>query len=139
MISKMEGLGVANWRPQTLHQGRRHPQRTPATSADGSRSPIGGPDPESTGDPKSESLVDSGSSTPIGDPDPSIEGTGVLCGCRRPRWRGRGLRLAAPTPSLSPRSIRGRGRQSANPTPLPRASASSVGADALGGGFKVAN
>ncbi|PKI34140.1 hypothetical protein CRG98_045495 [Punica granatum] len=42
--------------------------------------PIGYPDPESTGDFDSESLVDSGSGQPIGDPDPSTEVVGVLCG-----------------------------------------------------------
>ncbi|PKI58918.1 hypothetical protein CRG98_020664 [Punica granatum] len=55
---------------------------------------------------------------PIGDPDPSTEVAdthggrwrpsnpftevaSVLCGCRRPRWRGRGRRLEAPTPNRS--------------------------------------
>ncbi|PKI42614.1 hypothetical protein CRG98_036996 [Punica granatum] len=33
------------------------------------------------------------------DPDPSTEVAGVLCGCRRSRWRGRDCRLAAPIPS----------------------------------------
>ncbi|PKI74318.1 hypothetical protein CRG98_005294 [Punica granatum] len=54
----------------------------------GSGSPIGGLDLESTGDP-----------TPIGDLDHYTEGADVLCGCQRPRWRVRGRRLAAPTPS----------------------------------------
>ncbi|PKI71138.1 hypothetical protein CRG98_008436 [Punica granatum] len=58
------GVGAANRRTQTLHRGRRHPQRTPTASP-----------------------VDSGSGPPIGDPDPSTEVVGVLCGCRRPRWR----------------------------------------------------
>ncbi|PKI56875.1 hypothetical protein CRG98_022704 [Punica granatum] len=72
--SKEEGIGAANRRPQTLHRGCRHPQRTLATLVEGSGSPIGGLDPESTEDPESNS-------------DPSTEGTSILCGCRRPRWR----------------------------------------------------
>ncbi|PKI32021.1 hypothetical protein CRG98_047584 [Punica granatum] len=37
----------------------------------------------------SKSSVDLGLGLPIGDPDPSIKVVGVLCGYRRPRWRGR--------------------------------------------------
>ncbi|OWM84485.1 hypothetical protein CDL15_Pgr000925 [Punica granatum] len=71
-----------------------------ATSVEGLRSPIGGPDPESTGDPESKSLVDlPESGPPISDPDLSTEVTNVLCGCRRPQWRVRSRRLVAPTPS----------------------------------------
>ncbi|OWM81968.1 hypothetical protein CDL15_Pgr027166 [Punica granatum] len=58
---------------------------------EGSGSPIGGLDPELTGDPESKSPVDSGSRPPIGDPDPdpdpSTEGAGTHKGRRHPRWR----------------------------------------------------
>ncbi|OWM73536.1 hypothetical protein CDL15_Pgr026635 [Punica granatum] len=76
--------------------------------------------------PTRRSPVDSGSGPPIGDPDTSTEVADVLCGHRRPRWRGRGRQLPASTPnrprtpSRSPRWIRGRGRQSATPTLPPR-------------------
>ncbi|PKI77021.1 hypothetical protein CRG98_002524, partial [Punica granatum] len=74
--------------------------RTPAPWVDGSRSPIGVPNPESTGGFDSRSPIDSRSGPPISDLDPSTEVVGVLCGCRRPWWRVWGHRLAAPTPSL---------------------------------------
>ncbi|PKI62900.1 hypothetical protein CRG98_016737 [Punica granatum] len=57
----------------------------------------------------------------------------------------RGLRLAAPNPEstedlrLVPGRFRVQGHQSETPTPPPRSSASSVGADDLGGGIGVAN
>ncbi|PKI70755.1 hypothetical protein CRG98_008847 [Punica granatum] len=57
-----EGVGVTNWQPR----------------------------PRINRGPESKSPVNSGSEPPIGDPDPSAEGAGVLCGCRRPRWRVRG-------------------------------------------------
>ncbi|PKI79307.1 hypothetical protein CRG98_000321 [Punica granatum] len=86
---------------------------------EGSGSPIGGLDPESTEDLQlrvpdrfgvgaanrrphplhhQRSPIDSKSGSTIGDPDPSTEVTDNLCGHRRPRWRGRGRRLAVPTP-----------------------------------------
>ncbi|PKI58914.1 hypothetical protein CRG98_020660 [Punica granatum] len=39
-----------------------------------------------------------GSEPPTGNPDPSTKGADVLCGCRRPQWRGRGRRLAGSDP-----------------------------------------
>ncbi|PKI45397.1 hypothetical protein CRG98_034202 [Punica granatum] len=72
---------ATNRRPQPLHRCRQYPQRTLATSVEGSGSPIY-----------------SGLGPPIGNLDPSIEVTGVLCGYQRSRWRGRGRRLTALTP-----------------------------------------
>ncbi|PKI26344.1 hypothetical protein CRG98_048967, partial [Punica granatum] len=70
---KSKGEGVGDWRPRTLHQERRHPERTLTTSVEGSGSSIGGPDPESTGDSDSRSLVDSRLEPQIGDPEPSTK------------------------------------------------------------------
>ncbi|PKI35137.1 hypothetical protein CRG98_044488 [Punica granatum] len=39
------------------------------------------------------------SGPPIGNPDPSTGVAGAHRGRRRPRWSGRGRRLAAPTPN----------------------------------------
>ncbi|OWM79638.1 hypothetical protein CDL15_Pgr023050 [Punica granatum] len=83
------GFGASNRQPRLLHRGRRRPLWASATSVEGSGLPIGGPDP-------SRSIR--GSGLPIGNPNSSTEVGGVLCGCRRPRWRGRGCRLVAPTP-----------------------------------------
>ncbi|OWM80307.1 hypothetical protein CDL15_Pgr019587 [Punica granatum] len=55
------GVGVTDWRPQSLHRGCRYPWRTPV---EGSGLPIGGPNL-----------------------DPSTEVVGVLRGYRRSRWR----------------------------------------------------
>ncbi|PKI43903.1 hypothetical protein CRG98_035737 [Punica granatum] len=96
------GVGATNRQPRPLHRGRRRPQRTPMTSVEESGSPIGGLEPRidrgQVGGPRSIR----GSGLSIGDPDLSIEVVCVLCGCWRPRWRGRGGQLAAPTrPPLS--------------------------------------
>ncbi|PKH69362.1 hypothetical protein CRG98_050143 [Punica granatum] len=39
------GVRAAHRRPRPLHRGRRYPGRMPATSVEGSGSPIGGPNP----------------------------------------------------------------------------------------------
>ncbi|OWM86357.1 hypothetical protein CDL15_Pgr010699 [Punica granatum] len=46
-------------------------------------------------------FIQEGSGPPIGNPDPSTEVSGAHRGRRRPRWRGRGRRLAAPNPELN--------------------------------------
>ncbi|PKI56422.1 hypothetical protein CRG98_023160 [Punica granatum] len=74
-----EGIGAANRQPRTLHRGHC-PQRTSETSVEGLGSPIGGPDPESTGDFGLKSPIDSGSGLPIGNPDSSTEVAGTLGG-----------------------------------------------------------
>ncbi|PKI38800.1 hypothetical protein CRG98_040813, partial [Punica granatum] len=119
------GFGATNRRPRLLHRGRRCPLWESETSVEGSRWAIGDPDP-------SQSIQGSGS--PISDPDSSTEVGGVLCGSRRPRWRGQGGRLATPT---LPNRFRVRGRQSATLTPPPRSAASSVGGGDLGGGSET--
>ncbi|PKI45891.1 hypothetical protein CRG98_033690 [Punica granatum] len=147
---KIESEGVVEAsnrppRPRPLHRGRRYPQRTPATSVEGSGSgsPIGGPNPVSTEDSESESPVNSGLGPPIGDPNPFTEVVGTHAGRRRPQWRGRGRRLVAPTsnqrrtPDRGPQSIRSWGHQSATPTPPLRLPTSSVGTNDLGGGVRV--
>ncbi|PKI45479.1 hypothetical protein CRG98_034134 [Punica granatum] len=63
--------------------------------------PIGDPHPESIRNLQLGIPINSGLGPPISDPDPSIEVADVLCGYRRPRWRGQGHRLVAPTPNLS--------------------------------------
>ncbi|PKI74507.1 hypothetical protein CRG98_005127 [Punica granatum] len=84
-IEREGGVGAANQRPPPFHRGHRYPRRMPATSVEGSGSPIGGPNPESTEDLRLGVLVDSGLGSPIDDLDPSIEVAGVLRGYRRPR------------------------------------------------------
>ncbi|PKH62878.1 hypothetical protein CRG98_050265 [Punica granatum] len=44
------GVGSANRRPRPFHGGRRRPPWVSATSAEGSGSPVGDHNPESTGD-----------------------------------------------------------------------------------------
>ncbi|PKI76131.1 hypothetical protein CRG98_003492 [Punica granatum] len=53
-VDSKGGVEAANLRPRPLHRGCRYPQKTPTTSVEGSGSPIGGPNPESTKDSKSE-------------------------------------------------------------------------------------
>ncbi|PKI64923.1 hypothetical protein CRG98_014665 [Punica granatum] len=86
-----------------------------------------------------------GSGPPIGDVEPSIEGTDTHRGRQRPRWRGRGRRLAARTLNLpgtltrGPWSIRVRGSQLATPNPPSRESVPTKDVGALGGGVGVAD
>ncbi|PKI75251.1 hypothetical protein CRG98_004291 [Punica granatum] len=49
-------------------------------------------------DPIKKSKENKRSRPPIGDPNPSTEVANTHRGHQRPRWRGRGGRLAAPTP-----------------------------------------
>ncbi|PKI56174.1 hypothetical protein CRG98_023442 [Punica granatum] len=67
-----------------------------------SRPQISGPCPESKGISNSRSQSIRGLGPPIGDPDPTLEVSGILCGCRQPRWwgRGRGRQPAAQAPCL---------------------------------------
>ncbi|PKI45082.1 hypothetical protein CRG98_034544 [Punica granatum] len=111
-----EGVGAANWQPRALHRGRRRspwwirdrghqsttltpPSRASAFSmgvgalGGGVRVADWQPRPRIDRGPRL------GSGLPIGDHDPSTEVAGVLCGCRRPRWRIWGCQLAAqPSP-----------------------------------------
>ncbi|PKI64098.1 hypothetical protein CRG98_015542 [Punica granatum] len=76
---------------------------------EGSGLPIGSPNPESTWNLRLNP-VDSRLGSSISDPDLSTEVASGLCGYQRPRWRGQGRRLAAPTPPLrSPTSSVGTG------------------------------
>ncbi|PKI38485.1 hypothetical protein CRG98_041122 [Punica granatum] len=70
-IERGGGVGVADRRP-----------RTPNRTGTSRRSP-----------------VDSGFEPPIDDPDPSTEVASTYRGRWRPRWKGRGRRLAARTPN----------------------------------------
>ncbi|PKI45700.1 hypothetical protein CRG98_034016 [Punica granatum] len=69
--------------------------------------------------------------------DPSIEVASVLRGYRRPRWRGKGRRLAAPAPNHRGFRVRMPDRfanwdgQSTSLTPPSRSPASSVGTNDL--------
>ncbi|PKI77421.1 hypothetical protein CRG98_002194 [Punica granatum] len=90
-------------------------------------------------------VIQEGLGPPISHPDPSTEVTSVLCRRRRPRWRDRGRRLAAPNPKsigdlrLVPGRFRVRSLQLAIPTPPPRSAMSFVGVGDLGGGVGVAD
>ncbi|PKI48324.1 hypothetical protein CRG98_031272 [Punica granatum] len=75
------------------HGGRRRPR----WRGQGRR--LATPIPNLSRTPSRRSPFDSGLGPPINDPDPSTEVIGVLCRYLRPRWRGRGRRLAIPTPN----------------------------------------
>ncbi|PKI60236.1 hypothetical protein CRG98_019424 [Punica granatum] len=129
------GITATNQQPRPFHRGLQQPQRTPATSVEGSRSSIGDPNPKSTGDRQLRVPVRFEVGASNRRPRPLHRDCRCPLGYWRPRWRDRSRRLATSTPNqLGTLSW---GRQSMTLTPPPRLPASSVGTDDLGGGVRV--